>query len=178
MHFLDQELNMKHVFLLALIATLPLVGLAQEQVPQQDGPVQAPMAAPAANVPVGDQGYYGQVDLANNAPPPVIYSTPVVVQPAPQGAYHPPVYLRVPPGYYQNWPQYCGFYNACYYPVFFVQDVWYLNVYAPWYRRYYPYGRPGFVASVYFNPHYGGYRGGYGYTPRGYGPRREFEQRR
>jgi len=164
---------MKHVLLLALFAALPLISSAQEQYP-----MQAPMAAPPVNAPIGDQNYYGQVDLANNAPPPVVYTTPVVVQPAPPGVVYPPVYLRVPPGYYQNWPQYCGFYNACFYPVFFVQESWYINVYSPWYLRYYPYGRPGFVAHVYYNPHYGGgYRGGYGNSPHGYGGHRDYEER-
>ena len=129
-----------------------------QQAPMQQQMQQAPMpAGPAA--PIGDPGYYGQVDLVNNTPPPTIYSTPMVVQPAPPGVYYPPVYLRVPPMYYQNWPQYCGFYNACFYPVFFVQEGWYMNIYSPWYHRYYPYGRPGFTARVYYNGHGGGYRG-------------------
>ena len=126
---------MKRLLLPALFAILPVIGFAQDQ----DGP---------APPPIGDPGYYGQVDLTDNNAPPVIYSTPVIVQQAPQGVYYPPVYLRVPPVYYQNWPQYCGYYNACFYPVFFVQEGWYINWYGPWYRRYYPYGRPGFSART------------------------------
>ena len=144
---------MKSALFAALFTLFPLAVLAQ----------QGPAAAP-----IGDPGYYGQVDLAGAAPPPVVYSTPVIVQQTP--VYYPPVYLRVPPMYYQNWGQYCGYYNACSYPVFFVQDGWYMNWYSPWYRRYYPYGRPGFSARVYYNPHSGGgYRGG---------PRNEHEWRR
>ena len=156
---------MKHVLLPALFALLPIAGFAQVQVqlqvpmPQQmPMPQQAPMPAPQ-QVPMGDPGYYGQVDLVNNTVPPVVYATPVVIQTPPPGVYYPPVYLRVPPMYYQNWPQYCGYYNACFYPVFFVQDGWYLNMYSPWYRHAYPYGRPGFTARVYFNGHGGGYHG-------------------
>jgi len=166
---------MKRAISSTLIAfgLLPLIAGAQDysqppapvqtqvqQTPYQQNPVQmTPMQqapAPVANAPVGDPNYYGQVDLVNNTPPPVIYSTPVVAQPAPPGVVYQPVYLRVPPAYYQNWPQYCGYYNACYYPVYFVQESWYISIYSPWYRRYYPYGRPGFVAHVYYNPHWGG----------------------
>jgi len=103
------------------------------------------------NFNVGDPNFYGQVDLENGPPPPVMYNTPVVVQPAPPGVYYPPVYLRVPPAYYQNWPQYCSYYNACYQPVFFVQDSWYLRVYSPMYRTRYPQGRPGFAPHAYYN---------------------------
>ena len=126
--------------------------------PQMQPQMQEPMPDP--NAPIGDPNYYGQVDLGNNTAPPIVYATPMVVQPAPPGIFYPPVYLRVPPMYYQNWPQYCGFYNACFYPVFFVQDSWYMSVYSPWYRRYYPYGRPGFTAHIYYNPRGGAYRGG------------------
>jgi hypothetical protein len=141
-------INMKRLLLPALIALVTLLPISsfaqQEELP--------------APPPVGDPNYYGQVDPVNNAAPPVIYSTPIVVQQAPDAAYYPPVYLRVPPQYYQNWPQYCGFYNACFYPVFFVQEGWYINWYGPWYRRYYPYGRPGFSARFYYGPHpNGGY---------------------
>ncbi len=130
---------MKSALFSALLTLLPLTVLAQN-------------APPPPNL--GDPGYYGQIDPDGNNPPPVVYSTPIVVQPAP--VYYPPVYLRVPPMYYQNWPQYCGYYNACFYPVFFVQEGWYINWYGPWYRRYYPYGRPGFSAHFYYNPHYNG----------------------
>jgi hypothetical protein len=175
---------MKSILLSALLAASPLISFAQNyaQPPapmpsneqqiqpapqqQQQAPMQPQMQAPMQqgqppmqappNVPVGDPSYYGQVDLVNNTQPAVVYTTPVVVQAPPPGAYYPPVYLRVPPMYYQNWPQYCGYYNACYYPVFFVQDSWYLGFYSPWYRRYYPYGRPGFVAHVYWGGGHGG----------------------
>jgi hypothetical protein len=74
--------------------------------------------------------------------------------------------MRVPPMYYQNWPYYCGYYNACSYPVYFVQDSWYLGWYAPWYVRWYPHGRPGFVIRVGFQPRF---------APHGPRPRGEWE---
>jgi len=43
--------------------------------------------------------------------------------------------LRVPPGHQKNWKRYCGRYEACGRPVYFVRDDWYNNVYAPQYRE-------------------------------------------
>jgi hypothetical protein len=122
---------MKRLLLAALCAATPLFGMAQVNV--------------GVNLNIGDPNFYGQVDLDQGVAPPVIYNTPVAVQPAPPGVYYPPVYLRVPPIYVQNWPQYCYYYNACNMPVFFVQENWYLTVYAPMYRSRYPYGHRGFV---------------------------------
>jgi hypothetical protein len=34
------------------------------------------------------------------------------------------VYLYVPPGHQKNWAKFCGRYNACGQPVYFVQDEW------------------------------------------------------
>ncbi len=157
---------LSQLLLLSMLTMVTMVPMALLLAPTISSAQDAPMQAP----PVGDPNYYGQVDMVDNAPPPVIYSTPVMVQPAPIGVVYPPVYLRVPPVYYQNWPMYCGYYNACFYPVYFVQDAWYLNWYGPWYHRYYPYGRPGFVARVYFQPRYAAPGGGHPGYPRGGGP--------
>lgn len=46
-----------------------------------------------------------------------------------------PIYLRVRAGQAQNWPRYCGQYNACNRPVYFVQDVYYRDVYTPHYYK-------------------------------------------
>ena len=35
-----------------------------------------------------------------------------------------PVYLYVPPAHQQNWRRYCGHYNACGQPVYFVREDW------------------------------------------------------
>ncbi|RZI56802.1 MAG: hypothetical protein EOP37_22915 [Rubrivivax sp.] len=96
----------------------------------------APMASQAADVGVsvsiGEPGFYGQIDIGNVRPQ-VVYERPVLVQrvPAPQ----PAVYLMVPPGHQKNWSRYCGRYNACGRPVYFVKETWYRDVYAPQYRR-------------------------------------------
>ena len=78
------------------------------------------------SVSISQPGVYGRVDIGRFPQPqvvlaqPVIITRPVVVVEAPQ-----PVYLWVPPGHRQNWRRYCGQYNACGTPVYFVRDEWY-----------------------------------------------------
>jgi hypothetical protein len=100
----------------------------------------APLAVLAStsvgvSIGVGQPGYYGKIELGALPPPPVIYSTPMVIQPAPVGVILPPMYLRVPPAHYNNWRHYCGYYHACARPVYFVNDGWYRNTYVPYYRH-------------------------------------------
>ncbi len=64
-------------------------------------------------------GVYGQISFGSRPPPPVLYAQPVLIQRAPTQA--PPLYLYVPPGHSKNWRRYCGRYNACGRPVYFVQ---------------------------------------------------------
>jgi hypothetical protein len=96
------------------------------------------MAGAGVNVSVGvgEPGFYGVIDIGN-APPPVVYRPqPVIVQAAPVGvAPLPPVYLRVPPGHRAHWAHHCAEYNACGRPVYFVDENWYTNVYAPHYQK-------------------------------------------
>ena len=96
-------------------------------------------AAQAADVGVsiniGQPGFYGRIDLGNVQQPQLIYSAPVIIQQAPVGVVRQPVYLRVPPGHEKKWGKHCHKYNACGQPVYFVQDNWYTNVYAPRYRN-------------------------------------------
>ena len=89
---------------------------------------------------IGQPGYYGRIEIGNYPPPQVIYPQPVIIQQAP--AYPPaPLYLRVPPGHARHWARHCGAYNACGQQVYFVQDRWYNDVYAPRYRQDYERGR-------------------------------------
>jgi hypothetical protein len=68
-------------------------------------------------------GVYGQVQLGNTAPPPVLYAQPMLIEP--QEASRPPVYLHVPPDHARNWRKYCRQYNACNRPVYFVRSAEY-----------------------------------------------------
>ncbi|MDT8990487.1 hypothetical protein RQP54_06365 [Curvibacter sp. APW13] len=74
------------------------------------------------NVSVGgvfSPGVYGQVTFGNAPPPPVYNPRPVVIAPVVVGA--PVVYMHVPEKHRQRWSHYCDRYNACGYPVQFVQ---------------------------------------------------------
>lgn len=98
----------------------------------------AAAAAPAfadvgVSIRVGEPGFYGQLDLGGYGAPRLINSRPVVVVHRYRNPS--PLYLRVPPGHQRNWNKYCGRYDACYRPVYFVRDEWYRDVYAPRYRR-------------------------------------------
>jgi hypothetical protein len=65
-------------------------------------------------------GVYGQVQLGNASPPPVVYAQPMLIEP--QEAPRQPIYLHVPPGHAKNWRKYCRQYNACNRPVYFVRS--------------------------------------------------------
>src|ERR1700720_373430 len=76
-------------------------------------------------------GVYGQVQLGNAAPPPVVYAQPMLI--VPQDAPPPPIYLHVPPDHARNWRKHCREYNACNRPVYFVRS----REYDPEYQRHY-----------------------------------------
>ena len=106
-------------------AALALIGAACV------APAQA--ADLGVSIVIGQPGYYGQLDIGRFASPQVIYRQPVVVQ---RRHWSPaPVYVRVPKHHHKNWNRYCDRYDACARPVYFVQDDWYRNVYAPRYRK-------------------------------------------
>lgn len=53
----------------------------------------------------------------------MILPQPVVIVQQPRPVQ--PVYLHVPPGHRKKWKTYCGRYDACGVPVYFVQERWY-----------------------------------------------------
>ncbi|MCL2458365.1 MAG: hypothetical protein FWF31_05840 [Desulfobulbus sp.] len=85
------------------------------------------------SISIGDPGFYGRIDIGNFQQPRLIYSEPVIARRV--TTWYPPIYLRVPPGHRQQWYRHCGAYNACGRPVYFVDDAWYQDVYAPRYRE-------------------------------------------
>lgn len=89
----------------------------------------------AVSISVGQPGFYGQLNIGDVAPPPVVYAQPVVaVQPA-EPVVIQPIYLHVPPGHERHWSRHCAEYHACGRPVYFVRDDWYNNEYVPRYRQ-------------------------------------------
>lgn len=73
------------------------------------------------SISIRQPGFYGRVDIGNQQPV-LIYPQPVIIHPAPHSGLQRPIYLRVPPGHYKQWARYCGQYNACNQPVYFVHD--------------------------------------------------------
>lgn len=98
--------------------------------------ISASAADVGVSVSIGQPGFYGRIDIGDYPypPPRVIYSRPVIIER--QVEIYEPLYLRVPPGHAKNWKRYCGRYEACGRQVYFVQDSWYRNEYAPVYREY------------------------------------------
>jgi len=85
------------------------------------------------SISIGEPGFYGRIDIGDYPRPRVYYSEPVYIE---RGArYREPVYLRVRPGHSRNWKRYCREYGACGERVYFVNNDWYRNVYAPHYRE-------------------------------------------
>jgi hypothetical protein len=101
----------------------------------------AAVAAPAlaadvgVSVHVGQPGFYGRIDIGNFPQPQLVYPQPVIIQPVPVYLDPEPIYLYVPPGHRRNWRRYCGRYNACGQPVYFVRDDWYQHEYVRRYRK-------------------------------------------
>jgi hypothetical protein len=95
-------------------------------------------AASAADVGVSvnisEPGFYGRIDIGRVPSPVLIYPQPVIIEQRSVHVMRQPIYLHVPPGHEKKWDKHCRRYNACGQPVFFVQDGWYRDVYAP---RYY-----------------------------------------
>jgi hypothetical protein len=87
------------------------------------------------SVSIGQPGFYGRIDIGDYPypQPRVIYSQPRVVERV--YVEREPIYMRVPPGHARNWRKYCYKYNACGERVYFVQDSWYNQEYAPRYRE-------------------------------------------
>lgn len=94
----------------------------------------APVIASAevgVSVSIGEPGFYGRIDIGDYPRPRLIYDEPRIIERARGGS---PLYLRVPPGHAKDWGKHCKHYDACARPVYFVDDGWYENTYAPAYR--------------------------------------------
>lgn len=94
--------------------------------------VPAGAADVGVSVSIGQPGFYGRIDIGDFPRPVLVYPEPIIVRPI--GVAYEPIYLHVPPGQAKKWHSYCGQYNACGRPVYFVQERWYNDVYVPEYR--------------------------------------------
>ncbi len=102
--------------------------------------LMAVTAAPACAVDVGvsltigQPGFYGRIDIGDFPQPQLIFPAPVIILQS-AGVVRAPIYLNVPPGHAKDWKKHCKKYNACGQPVYFVQESWYNNEYAPEYNK-------------------------------------------
>lgn len=92
-------------------------------------PAQA--ADVGVSINVSQPGFYGRIDVGRVPGPMVIYPQPIIIEQRPVAVVRQPIYLRVPPGHEKHWDKHCSRYGACGQPVYFVQDNWYRDVYAP-----------------------------------------------
>jgi hypothetical protein len=111
------------LLILALLATAPALA-----------------ADVSVSVSVGDPRFYGRIDIGSYPQPRLIFPAPVVIHAIPVGVVRAPMYLRVPPGHERNWDKHCAKYDACGFPVYFIEDGWYNTVYVPAYKA--KHGRP------------------------------------
>jgi hypothetical protein len=107
-HFLEKRMKK----IIALVLTAGAIGSAAAQ--------------PSIGVSIGinQPGVYGRINIGDIPPPALVAPRPVIIAPSPIAAQQRPIYLYVPPAYQQNWGRYCGRYNACGQPVYFVRDQW------------------------------------------------------
>ena len=101
------------------------LALAASTVPAAAGPDVG------VSIGVSQPGFYGRIDIGGVAVQRVlVYPQPVLIAPPPRVVVAPqPVYMRVPPGHAKDWRRYCGRYDACARPVYFVQEDWYQRYY-------------------------------------------------
>ncbi len=73
---------------------------------------------------INQPGVYGRINIGDVPRPALVYAQPVIIAPPAIQYERQPIYLYVPPPHQQDWRRYCGRYNACGQPVYFVQDQW------------------------------------------------------
>jgi hypothetical protein len=88
------------------------------------GAVGAATAQVGVSIGINQPGVYGRINIGDVPRPALVMPQPVLIAPPRVAVQAAPVYLYVPPAHQQNWRRYCGRYNACGQPVYFVRDQW------------------------------------------------------
>lgn len=90
------------------------------------GAVGSAFAQPSVGVSIGinQPGVYGRINIGDIPRPALVLPQPIIISQPRVVVERQPIYLYVPPTHQQNWSRYCGGYNACGQPVYFVQDSW------------------------------------------------------
>ena len=131
------------------------------------GAITPVFAATNVGVSIGinQPGVYGRINIGDDyGPPQLVYPQPVIIAPQPVQYERRPIYLYVPPAHQHDWRRYCGRYQACGQPVYFVQEQWVRN---RW-QHDHPGGRPGWDGDRHDHGRHGGHwdkgdRGGHGH---------------
>ena len=132
------------------------------------GLLMAPLQAQAVNISIGVggevlPGVYGSVNIDNGRYPTLVYAEPLIVT-RPSRILS-PIYLHVPPGHLKKWGRYCGRYDACSRPVYFVKS-----------RDYYDFS-PRYIEQRYIYRDRVTYVNRGGYDRRDYHDRRDYDRR-
>lgn len=89
-------------------------------------------AGASVSINVDQPGVYGQINISGfDRRPEVVYAQPMIIERPARYVAVEPIYLRVPEVQIRSWRSYCGRYNACGRPVYFVRDTWYQREYVP-----------------------------------------------
>ncbi len=88
------------------------------------GAVGAAAAQTSVSIGINQPGVYGRINIGDVPRPALYLPEPVIIARPRVVVEQQPVYLYVPPTHQQNWRTYCGRYNACGQPVYFVRDEW------------------------------------------------------
>jgi hypothetical protein len=104
------NMTLKHLVALALALTVGAIGSAAAQ--------------PSVGVTIGinQPGVYGQIHIGNLPPPALVAPHPLHARRGRTAA--PPVYVYAPDAQRRDWRRYCGRYDACDRPVYFVREDW------------------------------------------------------
>jgi hypothetical protein len=80
------------------------------------------VAQTSISIGINQPGVYGRVTIGDLPPPALVVPQPVIIERAPVVVQRAPIYLYVPPEHQHDWRRYCGRYNACNQPVYFVRE--------------------------------------------------------
>ncbi len=105
---------MKKIIAAALVAAGALASV---------GPALAQTSV-GVSIGINQPGVYGRINIGDVPRPALVYAEPVLIMPPRVVVRRAPIYLYVPPTHEQDWRRYCGSYNACGQPVYFVRDDW------------------------------------------------------
>ena len=88
------------------------------------GSAGSALAQTSVSIGINQPGVYGRINIGDVPRPALYLAEPVLIAPPRVVVQQQPVYYYVPTVQQQNWRRYCGRYNACGQPVYFVRDEW------------------------------------------------------